>query len=37
MSSASGITATPELVERFAQAVTEDNVRVLKVSIENGI
>jgi len=36
MSSGSGITATPELVERFAQAVTEDNVRVLKISIENG-
>jgi len=35
MSSGSGITATPELVERFAQAVTEDNVRVLKISIEN--
>ncbi|CAG8518048.1 2571_t:CDS:2 [Acaulospora colombiana] len=35
MSSASGIGAAPELVECFAQAVTQNDLRVIKVSIKN--
>ncbi|PVG02256.1 actin depolymerizing protein [Serendipita vermifera] len=35
MSSASGIGAAPELVECFAQAVTQNDLRVIKVSILN--
>jgi hypothetical protein len=36
MSSASGIGATPELVECFAQAANENDLRVIKVSIVRG-
>lgn len=36
MSSASGIGATQELIDTFAEAVESDTVRTLKVSIING-
>lgn len=36
MSTASGITASPALLEDYANAIDDSNVRFLMIAIENG-